>query len=80
MVDAGVARAFHQLLDKQHNFIFGLAGAGADKIRLRFQKRSHAAVEPVAWSAGTHDDGVSSERGDVAGILIVEYLYNLRFD
>ena len=26
---------FLQLLDKQHNFIFGLAGASADKIQLR---------------------------------------------
>jgi len=34
-----------QLLDKQHNFIFGLVGACADKIQLRFQKRSHAAEE-----------------------------------
>ena len=32
---------FHfQLLDKQPNFVFGLAGAcGRDKIQLRFQKR-----------------------------------------
>ena len=40
-----MAREYHQLLDEQPNFIFGLAGACADKIQLRFQKRSHAAVE-----------------------------------
>ncbi len=58
----GVHRKTHtlssQLLDKQHNFIFGVAGACADKIQLRFQKRSHAAAEPkntlIAWA---HTDG-----------------------
>ena len=41
---------FHfQLLDKQPNFVFGLAGACADKIQLRFQKRSLAAAEPTTF-------------------------------
>jgi hypothetical protein len=35
-----------QLLDKQPNFVFGLAVACVDKIQLRFQKRSLAAAEP----------------------------------
>jgi hypothetical protein len=34
-------------LDKQPNFVFGLAGACADKIQLRFQKRGLAAAEPA---------------------------------
>ena len=38
-----------QLLDKQPNFVFGLAGACADKIQLRFQKRSLAAAEPATF-------------------------------
>jgi hypothetical protein len=38
MVDADVARAFHQLLDKQPNFIFGLAGACGDKIKFAIPK------------------------------------------
>ena len=42
-----VARDFHQLLDKQPNFSFGLAGICAAKIQLRFQKRSPAAVELI---------------------------------
>jgi hypothetical protein len=41
------AHTSFQLLDKQPNFVFGLAGACADKIQLRFQKRSHAAAEPA---------------------------------
>jgi hypothetical protein len=36
-------------LDKQPNFVFGLAGACADKIQLRFQKRSLAAAEPTPF-------------------------------
>jgi hypothetical protein len=39
------AHTSFQLLDKQPNFVFGLAGACADKIQLRFQKRSLAAAE-----------------------------------
>ena len=41
------AHTSFQLLDKQPNFVFGLAGARADKIQLRFQKRSLAAAEPA---------------------------------
>jgi hypothetical protein len=38
------AHTSFQLLDKQPNFVFGLARACADKIQLRFQKRSLAAA------------------------------------
>jgi hypothetical protein len=47
-------------LEKQPNFIFGLAGACEDKIQLRIQKRSHAAEEPIP---GKELDSVPTRNG-----------------